>query len=415
MNKEIFAALEIADHEIRVIVCEFHNFKLNVLKVERVETGGVSHVTVVNEDAVKSSIQKAIENASRLLGAEIKRVILVVPSYHMGRYAKRVIVNTQSGVVTKEDIQSALKTARYIDIPSDSEIVQIIPTRYIANGYPSKRIPLNEKSDTLGVEVEIFTADKEMVYQHVSLVEEAGYKVIDLCLDSYALASETSLFGQAVGGKYILLLRMERQNTTLSLLANGKLVNSTLVDTGYGEMIGALNEAYGLPFDICNRLLLYNFEIGKKDLGTSPIYYWTVSGIPYTVSEKDVYEKAMPILQRYVDKLKDISKDIFATENVSCVISGEGSDIQNIGQYLTEQFGVDTQVYTPETLGIRNGALATLVGSVYSYYDQRFYLTDIYSSIDYPDYLADQLPKTEEKKRDEDTLSNRLKKVFAKN
>ena len=415
MNKEIFAALEIADHEIRLIVCEFHNFKLNVLKVERVETSGVSHVSIVNEEAVISSIQKAVENASRLLGAEIKRVILIVPSYHMNRYAKRVIVNTSNGVVEKEDILSALRTARYVDIPSDSEIVQIIPIRYIANGYPSKRIPLNEKSDTLGVEVEIFTADKEMVYQYVSAVENAGIKVIDICLDSYGLASETSLFAQAVG-RYILMMRLERQTTTLSLLANGKLVNSTVVDSGYGDIIGAINEEFGLPFDVCNRLLLYNFEIGKEDLGTSPIYYWTVDGIPYTISEKQVYEKAMPLLQKWADKLKDITKDVLATENVTCVISGEGADIQKIDTYLTEQFGIDCQCYTPDTLGIRNGAWAAVAGSIYAYYDQRFYLLDTTSSIDNPDYLGSVQPeKKEEPKASEDTLSGRIRKIIKKN
>jgi len=416
VNKEIFAALEIADHEIRLIVCEFHNFKLNVLKVERVETDGVSNTTVVNEDAVISSIQKAVNNASKMLGADIKRVILLIPSYHMGRYSKRIIVNTNTGIIEKEDIQSALKTARFVDIPSDSEIVQMVPMRYIVNGYPSKRLPIEEKSDTLGVEVEILTADKEMVYQYVSLVEKAGIRVIDICLDSYALACEAALFGQAVG-KYVLLLKLERQNTTLSLLANGKLINSTVVEGGYGEMLNALSESYDLPIDICNKLLLYNLEINPERQNTTPIYYWTVAGVPHTISEKEIADKAMPYLQRMVGKLKEISKDILSSEKIICVISGEGSEIQKINEYFSREFGIDCSVYTPETLGIRNGALAPLVGSVYAYYDQRGYSNQLLYSIDHADYLQDvEEEKPQPKKtNEEDTLSNRFKRIFAKN
>ncbi len=416
MNKEIFAALEIADHEIRLIVCEFHNFKLNVLKVERVETSGVSNTTVVNEDAVILSIQKAVSNASKMLGAEIRRVILLVPSYHMGRHSKRIMVNTNTGIIEKADIQNALKTARFVDIPADSEIVQLVPMRYIVNGYPSKRLPIEEKSDTLGVEVEVLTADKEMIYQYVGLVEKAGYRVIDICLDSYALASETALFGQAVG-KYVLLLKLERQNTTLSLLANGKLINSTVVEGGYGEMIQALKDAYDLPMDVCNRLLLYDLEIDADKLSDTPIYYWTVAGVPHTISTREIAEKTMPLLARMVGKLKEISKDILSSEKIICVISGEGSEIHKINEYFSRVFGIDTQVYTPETLGIRDGALAPLVGSVYAYYDQRGYANQLFYSIDHADYLKDvekekpQVKKTNE----EDTLSNRFKRIFAKN
>ena len=39
--KQIYAALEIADHEVRLIVGEFFETRFNVLCVERVKTTGV--------------------------------------------------------------------------------------------------------------------------------------------------------------------------------------------------------------------------------------------------------------------------------------------------------------------------------------------------------------------------------------
>ena len=35
MDKQIFAALEIADHEVRLLVGEFFNTRFNIIKVER--------------------------------------------------------------------------------------------------------------------------------------------------------------------------------------------------------------------------------------------------------------------------------------------------------------------------------------------------------------------------------------------
>ena len=40
-DKQIFAALEAADHEIRLVVGEFFNTRFNIIKVERIPSGGL--------------------------------------------------------------------------------------------------------------------------------------------------------------------------------------------------------------------------------------------------------------------------------------------------------------------------------------------------------------------------------------
>ena len=44
-RKQIFAALELADHEVRLVVGEFHETRFNVLRVERIKSSGI-----VNKD-----------------------------------------------------------------------------------------------------------------------------------------------------------------------------------------------------------------------------------------------------------------------------------------------------------------------------------------------------------------------------
>ena len=42
-RKEIYAALEIADHEVRLVIGELFEARLNMLRVERVQTSGVNN------------------------------------------------------------------------------------------------------------------------------------------------------------------------------------------------------------------------------------------------------------------------------------------------------------------------------------------------------------------------------------
>ncbi|NLL75486.1 MAG: cell division protein FtsA, partial [Erysipelothrix sp.] len=79
MEKQIIAALEIADREVRLLVGQFYNGRLNILKVERVSHLGVVGYTIMSESIIVDAIKKAVENASRNLGVVIESVILMVP------------------------------------------------------------------------------------------------------------------------------------------------------------------------------------------------------------------------------------------------------------------------------------------------------------------------------------------------
>ena len=65
MDKQIFAALEIADHEVRLLVGEFFNTRFNIIKVERVPVAGVQLHQLSEPNEVVKAIRRAAENACR--------------------------------------------------------------------------------------------------------------------------------------------------------------------------------------------------------------------------------------------------------------------------------------------------------------------------------------------------------------
>ena len=89
-DKQIFAALEAADHEVRLVVGEFFNTRFNILKVERVACDGVSYNGVTNADAVTAAIRKALDACRKQLGAEIKKVITAVAKAEMTKGIKKI-------------------------------------------------------------------------------------------------------------------------------------------------------------------------------------------------------------------------------------------------------------------------------------------------------------------------------------
>lgn len=96
-KKRVYASIEIADQEIRLVVLEIFESRYNVLRVESVACSGVQNQTIVNEANVVSAIRTAVTNAQAALGYRIERVLLAIPSVNVMRSNQKVHVQIEDG------------------------------------------------------------------------------------------------------------------------------------------------------------------------------------------------------------------------------------------------------------------------------------------------------------------------------
>ncbi|MEG0265307.1 MAG: cell division protein FtsA [Erysipelotrichaceae bacterium] len=368
-NKQIFAALEIADHEIRLMVGEFHETRFNVLRVERASIIGVKDNKIINEQNIIMAIRKVIASASTALDYKIERVLLAIPSIGVARHNKKINVYLEDGSkrVRLSHIQTGVNEA-ILYKPSDAlELVNIGCIKYITNGITSRKMPLNEVCDVLTMSVDLLFADKDIVYSYARCIEKSGLEIMDICLDSYAIAEEAAIFEQTVD-KYVILIDLARQNTTLSLFTHGKLVSCEQMDIGYGNWIEDLKVTYNLPYDVGFRLVK-NSCFNKDELDDSVVYIWSEKGEQKQISENQLYESVMPSLKEWISKLNEVCKPIIESGNVRYLMSGEGMEIQGIETLLNE-FNAPAQIYVPQTIGARDCSLVTCLGLFYAWKSQ---------------------------------------------
>ena len=227
MDKQIFAALEIADHEVRLLVGEFFNTRFNIIKVERVPVAGVQFHQLTEPNEVVKAIRRAAENASRMIGARIERVLLSIPSRDMMRKSLKITVPVSSfdRRVTVLDVREAVKNAMKTKVENGLALISAVCVRYTCNGISTRRMPIGELCDELTVDVDLLCANRKIAFEYVNCVEQAGLEVLDISLDSFAIAKEAALFEQTMD-QNLILIRLEEQTTTLSLLSKGKLAIS---------------------------------------------------------------------------------------------------------------------------------------------------------------------------------------------
>ncbi len=385
-DQQIYAALELADHEVRLLVGEFHNTRLNILKVEKVKCSGIEGVTIIDQDAVVTALKSAVNNASANLGARIQRVLLLLPSWGMKRFTRRVQVAVDRNV-GYTDVRNAIREAMKTDLTDDYELINTIITKYTINGIGYRRLPVGEECSSMSVDIDLFCADKELTFNYAQVVEKAGLEISDVSLDGFAVAKEASLAEKSIE-HFIILVRAERQTTTLTLFAKGRLISSEVLLGGSDALIGAITDDYRLPIDVAERLLYHNARLGMEKYPDSPIFLWSNEGKTYTISENQLIKSITQPVEDWIREIKRSCDPILETGKVSLVLTGEAAEIVGFDQLLAKAIGVDTETYTPETLGVRSASLAAVVGLFYVLKDQLSYRKSILPGINMEEFHA---------------------------
>ena len=127
--KNVYTSIDIGSDSIKVVVCELHNNKLNLLATSSVKSKGIKKGLIVNADDAQASIKEAMEEIESLLGIKINKVIASVPANNAEfTFIKgEVKIINENNVVSSDDIVKVLQSSMKAKITPEKEMVTIIP------------------------------------------------------------------------------------------------------------------------------------------------------------------------------------------------------------------------------------------------------------------------------------------------
>lgn len=417
-DKQIFASVEVADHEVRLVVGEFFNARFNIIKVERIPCFGITYDQVLDPDEISNALRKAASSAKRTIGAEIKKVILAIPSYKTKKYSLRSTVDVSGidGVITIQDVRNAIKKAESVNISKDYALIQTVCVKYIVNGIATRRIPIGEKCSQLSIDVDLLCADRKLAYDLVGCVENAGLQVLDIFPEVYAVGKEAALFERAVE-KQIVVLKIERQSTVLGLFRKGRLTTAGVLPAGLGNLVSDCVDQYGVATADAVELLKYSIRFNQKVYTDNPVHIWSKDGETKTISEKQFVESIQKNVAQWVKDLIKTCEPILQAGPTTVIITGEGGETEGLSDLLSESLGCSVKCYIPETLGGRNADLTAPLGLLYAYQDKLPITGYIDDSLDMDAFKKSVSYREKKKEIDskEDTLTSKLKGLFFEN
>ncbi|MCM2674817.1 cell division protein FtsA [Alkalicoccobacillus plakortidis] len=188
---ETYVSLDIGTSNVRVIIGEVTNKAINVLGVGTAESEGIKKGAIVDIDETVQSIQRAVDQAERMVGLSIKQVVVGINGNHVQLQPCHgvVAVSSPDREIGTEDIGRVIDAAQVVSIPPEREIIDVIPKQFIVDGLDEITDPRGMIGVRLEMEGTIITGSKTVLHNLLRCVERAGLDIADICLQSLASGS----------------------------------------------------------------------------------------------------------------------------------------------------------------------------------------------------------------------------------
>jgi cell division protein FtsA len=151
-------------------------------------SSGLKKGVVINIEQTVESIRGAREQAERLSGYRLESAIVAVGGNHVESQNSRgaVAVSGPRREVSPEDIERATEVARAVTIPSNREVLHVIPRGYVVDGQEGVKDPLGMSAVRLEVETHIVHASATAVQNLSKCVQRAEIKIDELVASALA-------------------------------------------------------------------------------------------------------------------------------------------------------------------------------------------------------------------------------------
>lgn len=187
-NEHLLAAIDVGSAKTCALVAEITDSGLRYRGHGIAESRGSRKGVIVDLDRAVGAIQKAVEQAEDAAGAPVEHASVGVAGSHIRGVNSHggISFGTRSREIGREEIRSAVDKARAIPLPSDREILHLLPQEFILDEQDGIHDPLGMMATRLETRVHIVTASSSAIQNVITAVNRAGIHVDDTVFEPLA-------------------------------------------------------------------------------------------------------------------------------------------------------------------------------------------------------------------------------------
>ncbi|EQC50649.1 cell division protein FtsA [Bacteriovorax sp. DB6_IX] len=342
-EKSIVVGLDVGTTKVCTIVgIQNPGNELEIIGIGTHPSHGLKKGSVVNIDKTVKSIQNSLEEAKLMAGVDIARSTIGIAGSHIYSFNSSGVVAVKGKEITQDDVDRVLEAAKAVVMPSDREIIHVIPQEYRVDNTAGIKNPIGMCGTRLEAHVHIVTGSISLIQNLVKCVEQTGIAVDHVTLQP--IASSESVLSSEEKEMGTLLVDIGGGTTDLAFWKDGSLVHTQVIPVGGNHFTNDLAVALKIPHAEAERIKINHGSVLAEQVNQSA--HITVQGIAGTKPREVQLSFIARVLGARAEELFDLVKKSLNERNLNgditggIVITGGGALIKGLpelGEYLLER------------------------------------------------------------------------------
>jgi len=365
MMKHIYTSLDIGSDTIKIVVCELHQNRLNLLASSSFKSKGIKKGLITDVELAVECIKGAFNEIEEMLGIKINKVITSVPSFNAEYNVIKgnVKINNAEGIVTSDDIIKTLEVAAKTQPYSIREMVTILPIDFTVDDKAFIKDPKGMKCSNLGCRAVLVTTPKKNVYSVISLLESIGIEVVDITLNN--IGDLYSFNNKAFEDKVGAIINIGSEITDISLYNKSILVKSSIVNMGGKNIDNDISYMYKVDIPTARNLKLKFALAHKKNASVNDIIeVKSAYDANLKINQFELSEVVMSRLEEILNEAKKEINLLTSRKIDYIIITGGTSNMPGFEYIVRDVFGENANIGNVRMLGIRDNIYSSCVGNI---------------------------------------------------
>ncbi len=342
-TKNVIVALDIGTTKVVTLIANQTSKSLDILGVGSHPSHGLKKGSVVNIEKTVESIRSSIEEAKLMAGIEdLESATIGIAGNHIYCFNSSGVVPVKNKEITQADVDRVVEAAKAVLIPSDREILHVIPQEFKVDNTVGIKNPVGMCGSRLEVNVHIVTGKTPLIHNLIKCVEHAGLKANSIILQP--IASSRSVLSQEEKELGVFLIDIGGGTTDVAVWKEGSLIHSQIIPLGGNHFTNDLAVALKIPHNEAERIkLAHGTVLNQVQLSET---YLTVQGLSGTRPREVSMSFVAEILGARAEELFQVIREMVLEKNLQdeitggFVLTGGGALIRHLpemAEYLLEK------------------------------------------------------------------------------
>lgn len=259
MAEQIITGLDIGSYAVRIAVGQVipsseDREQIHIIGAVEVPSEGIRKGTIHSiEDAV-SSVSRALEQAERLTGFPLQRVWVGISGTHILTQESKGVVGVarNDGEIREEDVERAIEASRTVAMPTNYEILHVIPKSFTVDGQRGVKDPVGMNGIRLEVDAFMIQGRSSHIKNMTKCVYRTGLNIEDIVFSVLATAEAVVTSKQKELG--VCVVNIGASTTNLVVFEEGDILHTVVLPIGSDHITSDIAIGLRTSIDIAEQI-----------------------------------------------------------------------------------------------------------------------------------------------------------------